>query len=171
MRSFANAAACWEDPPPESSEPPQPPEPQPPTLPGIPVRDTVLPSARLTLPALAKRPTAAYKALLGGRFTDTLRVSEAGTVTQTLYLNNGATLPKATAAKKPKRTAVGQGRATVKQPGVVKVTVKLSKKGRSRLRSARTSRLALITVLRDKAGNVRVLAPTRFTVKRVKGVK
>jgi hypothetical protein len=54
---------------------------------------------------------------------------------------------------------------------VVKVTIKVSKKGRSRLRAARQTKLALVTTVRDKAGNVRVLAPTRFTVKRVKGIK
>ena len=141
----------------------------------VPLKDTILPSARLTLPASLKKPTAAFRALLGGKFTDSLVVSEAGMVTQTLYVDDGAKLPKATAvvaaAKKKKLTVVGTGRATVTKSSVVKVTVKLSKKGRSRLRAARQTKLALVTVLRDKAGNVRVLAPTRFTVKRVKGIK
>jgi hypothetical protein len=138
-----------------------------------PAKDTILPNARLILPASLKKPTAAFRALLGGKFTNSLVVSEAGTVTQTLYLDNGAKLPKATtglaaAAKKKKATVVGQGRATVTRSSVVKVTVKLSKKGRSRLRAARQTKLALVTVIRDKASNVRVLAPARFTVKRVK---
>jgi hypothetical protein len=140
----------------------------------VPLKDTILPSARLTLPASLKKPTAAFRALLGGKFTDSLVVSEAGTVTQTLYVDDGAKLPKAAAvvaAAKKKATIVGQGRATVAKSGVVKVTVKVSKKGRSRLRAARQTKLALVTVLRDKAGNVRVLAPTRFAVKRVKGIK
>ncbi len=142
-----------------------------------PIKDIILPSARLTLPASLKRPTAAFRALLGGKFIDSLVVSEAGTVTQTLYLDDGAKLPKASAvlaaaaAKKKEATVVGQGRATVAKSGVIKVTVTLSKKGRSRLRAARQTRLALVTVVRDKAGNTRVLAPTRLTVKRVKGVK
>jgi hypothetical protein len=140
-----------------------------------PIKDTILPGGRLTLPALLKKPTAAFRALLGGKFTDSVLVSEPGTVTQTLYLDDGAKLPKATAtaaaAKKKKLTVVGQGRATVKRSGAVKVTIKVSKKGRSRLRAARQVKLALVTVVRDRAGNVRVLAPARFTVKRVKGIK
>jgi hypothetical protein len=141
----------------------------------VPFKDTILPSGRLILPASLRKSTAAFRALLGGKFTDSVVVSEAGTVTQTLYVDDGAKLPKATtvvaAAKKKKLTVVGAGRATVAKPSVVKVTVKVSKKGRSRLRAARQTKLALVTVLRDKAGNVRVLAPTRFTVKRVKGIK
>jgi hypothetical protein len=139
----------------------------------VPAKDTILPNARLTLPALLKRPTAAFRALLGGKLTDSVLVSEAGTVTQTLYVDDGAQLPKATTAatKKKKATVVGQGRATVTRSGVVKVTIKVSKKGRSRLRAARQTKLALVTAIRDRAGNVRVLAPTRFTVKRVKGSK
>lgn len=140
----------------------------------VPLKDTILPSARLTLPASLKKPTAAFRALLSGKFTDSLVVSEAGTVTQTLYVDDGAKLPKATAvlaAAKKKLTVVGAGRGSVTKLSVVKVTLKVSKKGRSRLRAARQTKLALVTVLRDKAGNVRVLAPTRFTVKRVKGIK
>jgi hypothetical protein len=140
-----------------------------------PAKDTILPNARLVLPASLKKPTAAFRALLGGKFTNSLVVSEPGTVTQTLYLDDGAKLPKAravlAAAKRKKATVVGQGRATVTKSSVVKVTVKLSKKGRSRLRAARQTKLALVTTLRDKAGNTRVLAPTRLTVKRVKGIK
>ncbi len=143
--------------------------------PVVPAKDTILPNGRLILPASLKKPAAAFRALLGGKFTDSVMVSEAGTVTQTLYVNDGAKLPKPTAvvaaAVKKKATVVGQGRATVTKPSVVKVTVKVSKKGWSRLRAARQTKLALVTVLRDKAGNVRVLAPTRFTVKRVKGIK
>jgi hypothetical protein len=146
-----------------------------PVPPVTPSKDIILPGGRLTLPALLKRPTAAFRALLGGTFTDSVLVSEPGTVTQTLYLDDGAKLPKATAAaaknKKKKLTVVGQGRATVKKSGAVKVTIKVSKKGRSRLRAARRVKLVLVTVVRDTAGNVRVLTPTRFTVKRVKGIK
>jgi hypothetical protein len=145
-----------------------------PVPPVTPAKDTILPLARLTLPASLKQPTAAFRALLRGKFTDSLVVSEAGTVTQTLYLDDGAKLPKATAvpaAAKKKATVVGQGRATARKSGVIKVTVKLSKKGRSRLRAARQTKLALVTVVRDKAGNMRVLAPTRLRVTRVKGIK
>jgi hypothetical protein len=154
---------------------PAPAVPSSPTPQLVPIKDIILPSARLTLHASSKKPTAAFRALLGGKFIDSVVVSEAGTVTQTLYLDDGAKLPKAAAvlaaAKKKQATVVGQGRATVTKPSVVKVTVKLSKKGRSRLRAARQTKLALVTAVRDKAGNMRVLAPTRLTVKRVKGIK
>jgi hypothetical protein len=144
----------------------------PPALPVVlPVKDTILPNARLTLPALLKKSTAAFRALFGGTFTDSVLVSEPGTVTQTLYVDNGAKLPKASAAAQKKLTAVGEGRATVKKLGVVKVTIKMSKKGRSRLRAVGQTKLVLVTVVRDRAGNERVLAPTRLTVKRVKGIK
>jgi hypothetical protein len=146
------------------------PPPSPPVV--LPIKDTILPNARLTLPALLKKPTAAFRALLRGTFTDSVLVSEPGTVTQTLYLDNGAKLPKAVAAATRKKlTVVGQGHATVKKPSIAKVTIKLSKKGRSRLRAARQTKLVLVTVVRDTAGNERVLAPTRLTVKRVKGIK
>jgi hypothetical protein len=143
--------------------------PSPPAV--LPAKDTILPNARLTLPASSKRPTAAFRALLGGTFTDSVLVSEPGTVTQTLYLDNGAKLPKAAAAARKKLTVVGHGRATVKKAGTIKVTIKMSKKGRARLRAARQTKLVLVTVVGDTAGNVRTLAPTRLTVKRVKGIK
>jgi hypothetical protein len=143
--------------------------PSPPVV--LPAKDTILPNARLTLPASLKKPTAAFRALFGGTFTDSVLVSESGTVTQTLYLDNGAKLPKAGAAAHKTLTVVGEGRATVKKPSVVKVTIKMSKKGRSRLRAARQTKLVLATVVRDTSGNVRTLAPTRLTVKRVRGIK
>jgi hypothetical protein len=147
-----------------------------PKPPAIPIKDTILPFAKLTPPASVGRPSAAYRALVAGTFTDKLLVSEPGTVTQTVYLDDGATLPKATpaaarkkAARKP--TVVAQGSVTVRKPSVVTVRIKVSKKGKARLRRARTTKLVLVTVLKDKAGNVRVLPLTRFTVKRVKGAK
>lgn len=157
---------------------PAPPAPAP-KPPVIPIKDTILPFAKLTPPSVVGRPSAAYRALLAGTFSDKLVVSEPGTVTQTVYLDDGAKLPKATpAAKKKKKkvaarkpTVVAQGSVTVKKPSVVTVKIKVSKKGRARLRHARTTKLVLVTVVKDKAGNVRVLPLTRFTVKRVKGVK
>jgi hypothetical protein len=145
--------------------------------PASPIKDTILPFAKLTPPAALSSPRAAFRALLLGTFTTRLLVSEAGTVRQTVYLDDGARLPKPTATPAAKRkaarkpTVIAQGSVTVKRPSVVTVKVKLSKKGRARLRRAKSTRLALVTVIEDQAGNVRVLPVTRFTVKRVKGVK
>jgi hypothetical protein len=139
-----------------------------------PIKDTIPPFARLTPPAALSSPRAAFRALLGGTFTARLLVSEAGTVRQTVYLDDGARLPKATAtavARKKKPTVIAQGAVVVKKPSVVTVRIKATKKGKARLRRRASTKLALVTVIKDKAGNVRVLPVTRFTVKRVRGGK
>ncbi|HWH92920.1 MAG TPA: hypothetical protein VNT03_03585 [Baekduia sp.] len=140
-----------------------------------PARDVVPPKGAVVTPAARFRPTTAYRALMGGKFAVTVVVDEPGVVTHTLYLDDGARLPTATAAAKSrvarKPTVLGTGRTAIARAGKVKVNVKLSKKGRSRLRRSRAVKLALVTAITDTAGNSRVLKPKRFTVRRVKGTK
>lgn len=133
------------------------------------VTDAVPPTASLTMPVLFSRPALAYKALIGGKLTGALTVDEPGSVTQTLYLDDGATLPKATAAadRKKAATVLGTVATKVKAAGTVPVTIKVSKKGRARLRVGQT-KLALVTVVRDAAGNARTLPARRFAVLRLK---
>jgi hypothetical protein len=149
----------------------------PPAAPPAKVADVVKPTAKLVAPTALLRPATAYRALTTDGLTTTVMVSEPGTVLQTLYLDDGAALPTATAAAKKKKgkakakkpTILGTGATAVAKAGPVKVTVKLSKKGRARLRTSRTMKLALVTTVRDLAGNTRVLPAKRFTVKRAKG--
>ncbi|MCW3002741.1 MAG: hypothetical protein JWQ20_2039 [Conexibacter sp.] len=150
-------------------ETPTPPAPAPPTAP--PALDRRPPSARLTTPTALLKPAAAYRALIAGTFTDTIVLDEPGTVEQRLYLDDGAKLPAATAAAKRKAKAkkpmvLGTGRAVTRKAGAVKVTVRLSVAGKRKLQHSKTVKLALVTTVRDLAGNVRVLPAKRFAVKR-----
>jgi hypothetical protein len=148
-----------------------------PVVPVVPVRvvDLLKPFAKLATPAALFRASTAYRALMRGTFKTTVLVSERGTVRQTLYLDDGAKLPVATPAAKKRKaqakklTVIGAGNAVVKHAGAVKVTVKLSKKGKARLQRSRTVKLALVTSVRDLAGNTFVMAPTRFAVTHAKG--
>jgi len=158
-------------PPPAEAGPPTPaPAADPaPAAVAAPVKDLLPPGARLALAAALRRPAAAYRALLHGRFAARVSVTEPGLVTQTLYLDDGARLPAATAAGRRaarRPTVLGTGRAAATRPGAVEVTVKLSKNGRSALRRRRHVRVALVTVVTDGAGNARVLAPRRFALTR-----
>jgi hypothetical protein len=143
-----------------------------PVAPAAPVApDRRPPSARLATPTALFKPAAAYRALIAGTFTGTIVLDEPGTVEQKLYLDDGAKLPPATAAAKKKAkvkkpTVLGTGRAVARKAGAVKVTVRLSVAGKSRLRRSKTVKLALVTTVRDLAGNVRVLPAKRFSVKR-----
>jgi hypothetical protein len=158
-----------EVPPPAPAPGPAPaPAPAPAPL-AAPVKDLLPPGARLALAAALRRPAAAYRALLRGRFAVRVSVTEPGLVRQTLYLDDGARLPAATAAARraARRPAVlGAGRAAAARPGDVEVTVKLSKNGRRALGRRRRVKVALVTVVTDAAGNARVLAPRRLTLTR-----
>jgi hypothetical protein len=156
--------------PPAQDPAPAPPAALPAPVAPAPPKDLLPPSAKLTFTSSLLRPVAAYRALLRGRFTDRVAIGEAGTIRQTLYLDDGATLPKATAAAARHRalTVLGAGTATAARPGAVAVTVKLSKKGSRRLKRSRSTHVALVTTVTDAAGNARVLAPRRFTARRTK---
>jgi hypothetical protein len=154
------------------------PSPPPVAVPSARPVDKLPPTATLVDALILTRPTSAYRALMAGTFGLVVTMNEPGVVRQTLYLDDGAKLPKAgaaaaakkKAAKKP--TVLATGRTVVAKAGNVKVKLKLSKKGRSRLKhGSRTVKLALVTVVTDKAGNARVLPVKRFTVKRTKGTR
>lgn len=114
--------------------------------PAAPVRDLVAPSGSLKLKTLN-----AYRALLGGTFADAVTTTEPGTVAQTLYAG---------------RVVVATGRAKLARAGSAKVVVKLTRSGRSHLRSHKATPLRLVTTLTDASGNARVLTPKHFTIKR-----
>jgi hypothetical protein len=140
-----------------------------------PVLDTIKPGGRLVAPAWLRSRSAAYRAVLKGSLTSSLAITEPGLVQQTLYLDDGAKLPTATAAAKKKAkkkakklTVLGKGQKFASKAGTVSVTVKLSKSGKARVRKAKSKaiKLALVTTVRDLAGNTRTLPVKRFTVKR-----
>jgi hypothetical protein len=144
------------------------PAPAPDAAPAVPAPDVLPPAARVVLGAGLRRAAGAYRALLAGRFTARVSTSEPGTVTQTLYADDGAPLPRATAAAKARRrpTVLAAGRATAARAGAVAVTVRLSRTGRAAVRRHRVTKVALVTTVTDAAGNARVLAPRRLTLRR-----
>jgi hypothetical protein len=136
-----------------------------------PVLDTIMPGGSLVTPAWLRSRSTAYRALLKGSLTSSLVITEPGLLQQTLYLDDGAKLPTATAAAKKKAkklTVLGKGQKFASKAGTVSVTVKLSKPGKARVRKAKSKaiKLALVTTVRDLAGNTRTLPVKRFTAKR-----
>jgi hypothetical protein len=111
-----------------------------------PLRDLTAPTGTLKL-----KTANAYKALLGGTFSDAVTTTEAGTVTQTLYAG---------------RVVVATGRVKIARAGSATVKVQLTKAGRSHVRAQKATALRLVTTLTDTSGNARVLTPKRFTIKR-----
>jgi hypothetical protein len=127
-----------------------------------PAPDTTAPTGRL----MAGLPfRGGIAALLDGHAVSTTMVGEAGvTVTQALYLNDGAKLPaRAAATRKP--TLLASGRAVSKRAGAVRLKLHATKKVAT-LRHKRTVRVAIVTTLRDRAGNVKRLPVKRVVLKR-----
>ncbi|WP_196809081.1 hypothetical protein [Conexibacter woesei] len=154
---FADVSAAVTDCPPAVVAPAAPapvvtPAPAPAPAPAAPApapavaRDLVAPTGTLKLKTLN-----AYRALLGGTFADAVTTTEPGTVAQTLYAG---------------RVVVATGRAKLARAGSAKVVVKLTRSGRSHLRSHRATPLRLVTTLTDTSGNARVLTPKHFTIRR-----
>jgi hypothetical protein len=110
--------------------------------------DTVAPLGRLTV---RTKPAAAYKALIAGTFTVSVTVNEPGTIAQSLVSG------KTTLAKTSK---------TLTKAGTVTLRLALSKSGRRRLAKAKSTKLTLMTRVRDAAGNVGTLSSRRFTATR-----
>ena len=130
-----------------------------------PAPDTTAPTGRLVAGLPFKGGLAS---LLGGRAVSTVMVGEAGvTVTQALYVNDGAKLPVRAAAKRKMRkpTLLARGRAVSKSAGAVKLKLHATKRART-MRHKRTVRVAIVTTLRDRAGNVRRLRVKRVVLKR-----
>jgi hypothetical protein len=104
-------------------------------------------------------------ALLAGRARTTIVVGEAGVIIdQGVYLDNGAKLPAHIAAAK-RATLVARAHAVSKHAGKVTLRLRPTAKARVLRRRAR-ARLAIVTTLRDKAGNVRRLPVRRVTLRR-----
>jgi hypothetical protein len=124
-------------------------------------KDITPPGGRLTGRVLA----GGLRALLGGRATTTVVVGEAGVIIdQGVYLDNGAKLPAHIAARK-RAPLVARAHAVSKQAG--KVTLRLRPTANARvLRHRARARLAIVTTLRDNAGNVRRLPVRRVTLRR-----
>jgi hypothetical protein len=134
--------------PPAPIADPAPPAPAPPAAPAPAPVDTVAPLGRLTI---RTKPAAAYKALIAGTFTVSVTVNEPGTITQSLVAG------KRTLAKTSK---------TLTKAGTATLRLALSKSGRRRLAGAKSTKLTLMTRVRDAAGNVRTLPSRRFTATR-----
>lgn len=129
--------------------------------PALTPNDITPPSGRLTGRVLA----GGLRALLAGRATTTVVVGEAGvTIDQGVFLDNGGKLPAHIAATK-RATLVARAHAVSKHAGKVTLRLRPTAKARVLRRRAR-ARLAIVTTLRDKAGNVRRLPVRRVTLRR-----
>jgi hypothetical protein len=142
-------------------------QPQPQPQPGPTPRDTTPPTGTIFS---GKTPIrGGLRALLGGTAFSIVVVGEPGvTVRQAVYLDDGAKLPAEAAVKrrKPRRpTLLASGRAVSKAAGKVTVKLHATKKART-LRRRHELRVALVTTLRDPAGNVKRLRVKRLTLKR-----
>jgi hypothetical protein len=120
--------------------PPPPPPPPPPVLAG----------------SLLKLPHFTILSLLKSGWHDHVTINQPGTVTQDLYLQDGK-LPAYAASRKhhkplPPAILVARGAVVASSAGTVTVSLKLTKKGRLKLKSAKNAKLALITTLRSESG-------------------
>jgi hypothetical protein len=123
--------------------------------------DTTPPTGHLTGRLLA----GGLRALLAGRATTTVVVGEAGVrIDQGVYLDNGARLPaKVASAKRP--ILIARAHAVSRRAG--RVTLRLRPTRRARvLRRRSRARVAIVTTLRDRAGNVRRLPVRRMILRR-----
>ncbi|HEV3034338.1 MAG TPA: hypothetical protein VGX72_06080 [Solirubrobacteraceae bacterium] len=121
---------------------PPPPPPPPPALKGL----------VLTLPHVT------ILSLLKSGWHDHVSINQPGTVTQDLYLEDG-TLPAFAASNKGRRhrkpppaLLVARGAVVASSAGTVTVSLKLTSKGRLKLKSAKHAKLVLITTLRTSSG-------------------
>jgi hypothetical protein len=91
--------------------------------------------------------------LLKTGWSDVVGINQPGTVTQDLFLQGG-TLPASAASSKRKRHAkppallLARGTATAKVAGPVTVHLKLTRRGRGRLKTATRVKAVLVTTLR-----------------------
>jgi hypothetical protein len=135
------------------------PTPAPSATPVAIARDTTAPTGHLSTKKLA----GGLKALLAGKARTSVIVGEPdATVTESVYLDNGARLPASAAAKKA--TLVARGSAVSTKAGTVTVKLKPTAAAR-KLKGKRSAKLAIVTTLRDAAGNVSAPAVTKLTVK------
>jgi hypothetical protein len=121
---------------------PPPPPPPPPALQGT----------------LLELPHFTILSLLKSGWHDHVTINQPGTVTQDLYLEGG-TLPAFAASSKgrhhkkpPPALLVAHGAVVASSAGTVTVSLKLTSKGRLKLKSDKHAKLVLITTLRTSSG-------------------
>ncbi len=103
---------------------------------------------------IAKLFSSKIAGLLRFGATDKVTIDQPGTVTQDLY-QVGGKLPAFASAHKhvlPPATLLARGSASTKVAGTVTVHLRLTTKGRSRLKSAHSLKVVLITTLRSSSG-------------------
>jgi hypothetical protein len=129
-------------PPPPTPQPLPPPPPPPPPLKG-----EILKLIRTTIAKILK-----------SGWSDVVGINQAGTVTQDLYLQDG-TLPAYAASahkrrhKAPPALLLARGSITAKIAGDVTVSLKLTTRGRRKLKAAKSVKVILITTLRTSSGH------------------
>lgn len=133
---------------------PPPPPPPPPALGGT----------------LLKLPHFTILSLLKSGWHDQVTINQPGTVTQDLYLQNGK-LPAYAASSKhhkppPPALLVAHGAVVASSAGTVTMSLKPTKKGRLKLKSARKAKLVLITTLRSSSGAKISLARHTISLRR-----
>jgi hypothetical protein len=110
------------------------------------------------------------RALLKSGWRDVVGINLPGTVTQDLYLVGG-TLPAYAAGrhhthKKPPALLLARATATAKTAGTVTLLLRLTKRGRAKLRSAKSAHVVLLTTLRSASGAKLVLERRSVTLHR-----
>jgi len=139
--------------------PAPPPPPPPPPAPIVPPLGATL----------AKLLSATIHGLLKHGWSDKVTVNQAGTVTQDLYLENGA-LPAFASRKRhhtpPPALLLARGAVVAHAAGTVSVALKLTGRGRSRLRHAHSAHVVLITTVHAVTGAKITLPRRRFTLHR-----
>lgn len=96
-------------------------------------------------------------ALLKHGWSDQVTINQPGTVIQDLYLKGGTVPAHASSTHKrhhrtPPALLLARGSAVASAPGTVKVTLKLTAKGRRRLKLARSVKVVLVTTLTNSSG-------------------
>jgi hypothetical protein len=96
------------------------------------------------------------RALLKSGWRDVVGINLPGTVTQDLYLVGG-TLPAYASSrhhthKEPPALLLARATATAKTAGTVTLVLRLTRRGRAKLRSARSAHVVLLTTLRSTSG-------------------
>jgi len=135
--------------------PPAPPPPPPPP---------VIPSLRASI---AKIVSATVKLVLGHGFKDVVYVNQAGTVTQDLYLADGAVPAYASSVRhhEPKATLLARGAAKAVKAGDVAVVLHLLAHERRRLHASHSTHAVLVTMVRSTTG-VKLNLPRRSVLLR-----
>lgn len=131
------------------------------------------PPAKPVLPplhaSLAKLLNATIKALLKHGLSDRVYVNQPGTVTQGLYLAGGK-LPAYAASshhkRRPPALLLARGSASVKTAGDVTVVLHLTRRGRARVRNAKSVHVVLVTTVTSSTGVKITLAHRSVTLHR-----